>query len=71
MTEKIKLLKPIDLTSFVYTVQELCPKALVESDPKNLQIRMNDIEKEVFTKLLNILDDKTNYGSPNKKFKEE
>jgi len=67
MAEKIKQLKPIDLTYFVYKVQELCPKAITDSNPKTLQIKMNQIEKTTFNKLLGVLEEKVD----NKKFKEE
>ena len=58
MTEKVKKLKPEDLTQFVHMVQDLCPKAVTDVDAKRLQIKVDDIEKEVFEKLTAMLDGK-------------
>ena len=74
LTEKVKMLRPIDLTSFVYKLQELCPKAVADTDSKKLQIKINDIDKESFDKIMDLLDtmieeDDSN-EPPSKKFKE-
>ncbi len=58
MTEKVKKLKPEDLTQFVHMVQELCPKAVADVDAKRLQIKVDDIEKNAFEKLTKMLDEK-------------
>lgn len=63
MTEKVKKLKPEDLTEFVHTVQELCPKAVSDLDAKRLQIKVDEIDADSFQKLTALLEAKIGGGS--------
>ena len=74
LTEKVKKLKPDDLTNFVHMVQELCPGAVTDLDTKRLQIKVDDIDKSAFTKVSSMLDAKISvdddlHEPPNKKAK--
>jgi len=74
MTEVIKKLKPDDLTLFVRTVQEVCPKAIKDVDAKRLQIKVDDMDKESFKKIMSLIATKVEpdeeiYMPPAKKFK--
>ena len=59
MTDKVKKLDTETLTSFVHEVQKLCPNAVTNVGTKQLRIKVDDIDKESFIKLVEILNNKT------------
>ncbi len=71
LTEKVKKLKPADLTQFVNMIRERCPKAVSDLDAKRLQIKVDEIDKETFGKINALLDSRItddDFGEPpNKK----
>lgn len=58
MTEKVRKLKPEDLTAYVRAVQEMCPKAVNDVDEKKLQIKVDELDRPVFEKLMDMLSKK-------------
>lgn len=56
LTEKVKKLKPADLTQFVHMVKEQCPKAVSDLDAKRLQIKVDEIDRATLAKLNVLLD---------------
>ncbi len=55
-TEKVKRLSKEALTEFVKMVQTMTPKAMRDVGAKKLQIRVDDIDKAMFSKFTEFLD---------------
>lgn len=58
MAEKVKQLPSDALTDFVHLVQQTCPKAVINSDDKGLQVDINNIDSESFDKIMAVVDSK-------------
>ncbi|CDW88525.1 bromodomain containing protein [Stylonychia lemnae] len=63
-TEKVRRLTNEGLTKLVKKVKELCPKALEDVDDQKLHIKVDEIDKDSFEKLDQLVDE--NLGKSNK-----